>query len=136
MLWKYDVKEHNYQEKQAILTQEHEHMYPYPVKKHLRCIYDESKSENSENITARGASAHQDAQGDNMDHGGGSSFNSQLPHARKWRKSQTPDLITGDPDTGVQTITATTNECPFHSFLSQTKPKKVEEALKMLTDLR
>ena len=52
-----------------------------------------------------------------------------MPHARKWTKSHTPDLIIGDPDAGVQTRTATTNECLFHSFLSQTEPKKVEEAL-------
>ena len=64
-----------------------------------------------------------------MDYGGESNSRSQLPHARKWTKSHTPDLIIGDPDAGVQTRTTTTNECLFHSFLSQTKPKKVEEAL-------
>ena len=60
----------------------------------------------------------------------GSSSRSQLPHERKWTKSHTPDLIIGNPDAGVQTRTATANECLFHSFLSQTEPKKVEEALK------
>ena len=64
-----------------------------------------------------------------MDYGGESNSRSQLPHARKWTKSHTPDLIIGDPDAGVQTRTATVNECLFHSFLSKTEPKKVGEAL-------
>ena len=64
-----------------------------------------------------------------MDHGGGSSSRSQLQSARKWTKSHTPDLIIGDPEAGVRTRTATSNEYLYHSFLSQTEPKKVEEAL-------
>ena len=73
---------------------------------------------------------NQNDTGNSMDYGGGSNSRSQLPHERKWTKSHTPDLIIGDPDAGVQTRTATANECLFHSFLSQTEPKKVEEALK------
>ena len=65
-----------------------------------------------------------------MDQGGRPNAHSEKPPpARKWTKSHTPDLIIGDPDAGVQTRKATSNECLFHSFLSQTKPKKVEEAL-------
>ena len=63
-----------------------------------------------------------------MDHGGGSSSRDQLPSARKWTKAHTPDLIIGDLEVGVRTRTATSNECLYHSFLSQTEPKKVEEA--------
>ena len=63
-----------------------------------------------------------------MDHGGGSSSRDQLPSARKWTKSHTPDLIIGDPEAGVRTRTATSNECLYHSFLSQNEPKKVEAA--------
>ena len=66
---------------------------------------------------------------DFMDNGGGSSSRRNLASARKWIKSHTPDLIIGNPKSGVQTRTATNNECQYHSFLSQTKPKKVDEAL-------
>ena len=66
---------------------------------------------------------------DTLDLTGSNDENSQLPHARKWTKSHTPDLIIGDPEAGVQTRTATANECLHHCFLSQTEPKKVEEAL-------
>ena len=66
-----------------------------------------------------------------MDQGGGSNVETdQLPPARKWTKSHTPDLIIGNPDVGVQTRAAIENECLYHSFLSQTEPKKVEDALK------
>ncbi|XP_063948067.1 uncharacterized protein LOC135152165 [Daucus carota subsp. sativus] len=91
---------------------------------------DNSTSENHETTSSGGASENQNNTGDSMDHGGGSDSRSQLPHERKWTKSHTPDLIIGDPDAGVQTRSATANECLFHSFLSQTEPKKVEEALK------
>ncbi|KAL8088254.1 hypothetical protein AgCh_038145 [Apium graveolens] len=67
-----------------------------------------SNSEISESITSGGAS--ENADGDIMDHGGGSSSRDQLPSARKWTKSHTPDLIIGYPEAG-------------------TEPKKVEEAL-------
>ncbi|KAL8146362.1 hypothetical protein AgCh_004198 [Apium graveolens] len=60
---------------------------------------------------------------------GGSNSRNQLPSARKWTKSHTPDLIIGDPEAGVRTRTATSNECLYHSFMSQNEPKKVEEAL-------
>ena len=65
-----------------------------------------------------------------MDLGGGLSNNrSHLPSARKWTKVHTPDLIIGNPDVGVKTRTASTNECLHHAFLSKIEPKKVEEAL-------
>ena len=64
-----------------------------------------------------------------MDHGGASSSRENLPSARTWTKAHTPDLIIGNPDTGVRTRTATSNECLYHYFLSQTEPKTVEEAL-------
>ncbi|MDV3180615.1 MAG: hypothetical protein Q8829_02985 [Candidatus Phytoplasma australasiaticum] len=54
--------------------------------------------------------------GDSMDHGGGSSSREQLPSARKWTKSHTPDLIIGDLEAGVRNRTATSNECLYHSF--------------------
>ncbi|KAL8156461.1 hypothetical protein AgCh_001526 [Apium graveolens] len=86
-----------------------------------------SNSEVSKSINTGGALKNAD--GDSMDHGGGSSSRNQLPSARKWTKSHTPDLIIGDPEAGVRTRTATSNECLYHSFLSQTEPKKVEEVL-------
>ena len=64
-----------------------------------------------------------------MDHGGASSSRDNLPSARKWTKAHTLDLIIGNHDTGVRTRTTTSNECLYHSFLSQTEPKKMEEAL-------
>ena len=39
-------------------------------------------------------------------------------------------MIIGNPEAGVQTRSATQNECLFHNFLSQEEPKKVEDALK------
>ena len=39
------------------------------------------------------------------------------------------ELIVGDPQAGVQTRSATRNECFFSGFLSQVEPKKTEEAL-------
>ncbi|KAL8119211.1 hypothetical protein AgCh_016649 [Apium graveolens] len=86
-----------------------------------------SNSEVSESITTGGASEYTD--GDSMDQGGGSSSRDQLPSARKWTEAHTPDLIIGDPEAGVRFRTVTSNECLYHSFLSQTEPKKVEEAL-------
>ncbi|KAL8116656.1 hypothetical protein AgCh_022995 [Apium graveolens] len=82
---------------------------------------------NSESIISGGASENVDE--DNMDDGGASSSRENLPSARKWTKAHTPDLIIGNPDAGVRTRTATSNECLYNSFLSQTEPKKVEEAL-------
>ncbi|KAL8135314.1 hypothetical protein AgCh_010107 [Apium graveolens] len=86
-----------------------------------------SNSEVLESITIGGAS--ENADGDIMDHGGASSSRNQLPSARKWTKSYTPGLIIGDPEAGVRTRTTISNECFYHSFLSQTEPKKVEEAI-------
>ncbi|KAL8127829.1 hypothetical protein AgCh_014672 [Apium graveolens] len=86
-----------------------------------------SEESNSESIVSGGASENENE--DSMDHGGASSSRENLPSARKWTKSHTPDLIIGNPDTGVRTRTGTSNECLYNSFLSQTEPKKVEEAL-------
>ncbi|KAL8124254.1 hypothetical protein AgCh_012047 [Apium graveolens] len=86
-----------------------------------------SEGSNSESIISGGASKNVD--GDSLDHGGASSSRDNLPSARKWTKAHTPDLIIGDPEAGIRTRTATSNECLYHSFLSQTEPKKVEEAL-------
>ena len=52
-----------------------------------------------------------------------------MPHSRTWTRDHTPDLIIGNPDAGVQTRSATHNECLYHNLLSQTEPKKVEDAL-------
>ncbi|KAL8091441.1 hypothetical protein AgCh_033890 [Apium graveolens] len=86
-----------------------------------------SEGSNSESIISGGASENVDE--DNMDHGRASSSIENLPSARKWTKAYTPDLIIGNPDAGVRTRTTTSNEYLYHSFLSQTEPKKVEEAL-------
>ncbi|KAL8089092.1 hypothetical protein AgCh_038747 [Apium graveolens] len=82
---------------------------------------------NSGSIISGGASENVDE--DSMGHGGASSSRENLPSVWKWTKAHTPDLIIGNPDAGVKTRTATSNECLYHSFLSQTEPKKVEEAL-------
>ncbi|KAL8120307.1 hypothetical protein AgCh_017465 [Apium graveolens] len=86
-----------------------------------------SEGSNSESTISGGASENVD--GDSMDHGGASSSRENLPSARKWTKAYIPDLIIGNLDVGVRTRTTTSNECLYHSFLSQTEPKKVEEAL-------
>ncbi|KAL8105546.1 hypothetical protein AgCh_029365 [Apium graveolens] len=86
-----------------------------------------SEGSNSESIISGGASKNVDK--DSMDHGGASSSRNNLPSARKWTKSHTLDLIIGNPDAGVRTRTTTSSECLYNSFLSQTEPKKVEEAL-------
>ncbi|KAL8104298.1 hypothetical protein AgCh_028500 [Apium graveolens] len=86
-----------------------------------------TEESNSESIVSGGASENENE--DSMDHGGASSSRENLPSARKWTKSHTPDLIIGNPDAGVRTRTGTSNECLYNSFLSQTEPKKVEEAL-------
>ncbi|KAL8115181.1 hypothetical protein AgCh_021856 [Apium graveolens] len=86
-----------------------------------------TEESNSESIVSRGASENENE--DSMDHGGASSSRENLPSASKWTKSHTPNLIIGNPDAGVRTRTGTSNECLYNSFLSQTEPKKVEEAL-------
>ena len=63
----------------------------------------------------------------NNDYGESSRLN--LPRPRVWSRDHPIEQIIGDPDTGVQTRRATQNECNFAGFLSQTEPKKVEEAL-------
>ncbi|KAK1397946.1 hypothetical protein POM88_007809 [Heracleum sosnowskyi] len=67
---------------------------------------------------------------DNTNPGGASTSRTDLPPARKWTASHTPDLIIGDPDAGVQTRSATQNECLYNNFLSKEEPKKVEDALR------
>ena len=57
------------------------------------------------------------------------SSRTQLPRERIWSRDHPFDLIIGDPDVGVRTRSATTNECLFSGFLSQVEPKKVDEAL-------
>ncbi|KAL8088633.1 hypothetical protein AgCh_038420 [Apium graveolens] len=86
-----------------------------------------TEESNSESIVSGGVSDNENE--DNMDHGGASSSRENLPSARKWTKSHTPDLIIGNPDAGVRTRTGTSNECLYNSFLSQTEPKKVKETL-------
>ncbi|KAL8106459.1 hypothetical protein AgCh_030013 [Apium graveolens] len=54
---------------------------------------------------------------------------SQQTHTRKWDRSHTRDAIIGDPIIGVNTRSATANECLHAYFLSQVEPKKIEEAL-------
>ena len=39
-------------------------------------------------------------------------------------------MIIGNPDIEIQTRSATHNECLYHNLISQTEPKKIEEALK------
>ena len=67
---------------------------------------------------------------DGTNAGGAISSREQLPPSRRWTKDHTPDLIIGNPDTGIKTRSATQNECLYHNLLYQTEPKKIEEALK------
>ena len=92
----------------------------------------ESTKINAENTISGGASeeTQENSLEDLTDAGGASSSRQQLPPARKWTKDHTPELIIGNPEAGVQTRSATQNECLFHTFLSQEEPKKVEDALK------
>ena len=72
----------------------------------------ENTNSNSDSTIVRGATENDQQNQESMDQGGGSNDeSSQLPHARKWTKSHTPDLIIGNPEAGVQTRTATANEC-------------------------
>ena len=89
-------------------------------------------AESTENTISGGASeeTQENSLEDSTDAGGASSSRQQLPPARKWTKDHTPELIIGNPEAGVQTRSATQNECLFHNFLSQEEPKKVEDALK------
>ncbi|KAL8115415.1 hypothetical protein AgCh_022052 [Apium graveolens] len=53
----------------------------------------------------------------------------QNHHTIKRDRSHTRDIIIGDPNAGVRTISATANECMHACFLSQIEPKKIKEAL-------
>ncbi|KAK1384246.1 hypothetical protein POM88_021981 [Heracleum sosnowskyi] len=92
---------------------------------------DSSNSEPSNSGGASDAAESQHMNQESMDQGGGSNNDARnhLPTARKWTQAHTPDLIIGDPDASVRTRSATNNECLYHAFLSQTEPKKVDEAL-------
>ena len=55
-----------------------------------------------------------------------------IPDAQRntrWNRSHTQDLIIGDAHAPVRTRAATANESLYCSFLSQTEPKDIEEAL-------
>ena len=52
-----------------------------------------------------------------------------LPRQTVWSRDHPWELIVGDPQVGVQTRSATRNECFFFGFLSQVEPKKTEKAL-------
>ena len=52
-----------------------------------------------------------------------------LPRQTVWSLYHPWELIVGDPQAGVQTRSATRNECFFSGFLSQVEPKKIEETL-------
>ena len=52
-----------------------------------------------------------------------------LPRQIIWSRDHPWELIVGDSQAGVQTRSATRNECLFSGFLSQVEPKKTEEAL-------
>ena len=84
--------------------------------------FEQNADSNTDSTDSGGATVHTEAAQQNqesMDQAGGSNDEgSQLPHARKWTKSHTPDLIIGNPEAGVQTRTATANECLHHCFLS------------------
>ena len=58
-----------------------------------------------------------------------SSSRSNLPSQRKWTKSHPFELIIGDENEGVKTISATQNECMYSIFLSHEEPKKFEDSL-------
>ncbi|KAK1402380.1 hypothetical protein POM88_001985 [Heracleum sosnowskyi] len=57
------------------------------------------------------------------------SSRSHLPRQRVWNRDHPFHLIIGDPDTGVRTRRTSQNECHYSGFLSETEPKKVEDAL-------
>ena len=57
------------------------------------------------------------------------SSRTNLLRERVWSRDHPLELIIVDPEVGVQTRRASQNECYFSGFLSEIKPKKVEEAL-------
>ncbi|KAL7615773.1 hypothetical protein Lser_V15G03379 [Lactuca serriola] len=48
----------------------------------------------------------------------------------KWTRNHPTDQIIGDPNIGIQTRGASTNECLFGAFLSMTEPKTIHSAIK------
>ncbi|XP_052626922.1 uncharacterized protein LOC128133495 [Lactuca sativa] len=48
----------------------------------------------------------------------------------KWTRNHPTDQIIGDPNIGIQTRGASTNECLFGAFLSTTEPKTIHSAIK------
>ena len=86
-----------------------------------------AESSSSEDVSNTGGASNPN-EASNL--GGASSSRNQLPSARKWSKDHTPDLIIGDPDTGVKIRSATMNECLYHNFYVKGEPKKIEDALK------
>ena len=91
---------------------------------HLNSDRSNSDISNSEQSNSGGASETQENQ-ENMDSRGESNTDrTYLPSAMKWTKSNTPDLIIGNPDAKVRTRSATTIECLLQSFLSQFELKR------------
>ena len=93
---------------------------------------DTSGNISGEVSNSRGASnsSSDSSNDDGTNARGAISSREQLPPSRKWTKDHTPDLIIGNPDIGIQTRSATHNECLYHNLLSQTEPKNIVEALK------
>ena len=79
---------------------------------------------NVENTISGGAleETQENSLEDLTDAGGTSSSRQQLPPARKWTKDHTPELIIDNPEAGVQTRSATQNECLFHKFRFRRNP--------------
>nr|KAJ0209889.1 hypothetical protein LSAT_V11C400174360 [Lactuca sativa] len=48
----------------------------------------------------------------------------------KWTRNHPTDQIIGDPNLGIQTRAASTNECLFGAFLSTTEPKTIHSSIK------
>ncbi|KAI3751870.1 hypothetical protein L2E82_22961 [Cichorium intybus] len=48
----------------------------------------------------------------------------------KWTRNHPANQIIGDPNSGIQTRAATSNECLYGAFLSMTEPKTIHSALK------
>ncbi|KAI3788196.1 hypothetical protein L2E82_00927 [Cichorium intybus] len=48
----------------------------------------------------------------------------------KWTKNHPIEQIIGDPNSGIQTRAASSNECLYGAFLSMTEPKTIHSALK------
>ncbi|KAL8089687.1 hypothetical protein AgCh_039243 [Apium graveolens] len=83
----------------------------------------QDSQEASELITSSSSSDSSSSDEPNSDNSGSSDTSN--PEGSKSNSEVSENITTW----GVRTRTATSNECLYHSFLSQTKPKKVEEAL-------